>query len=114
MGTVTQRRNRTIFEECVARGGTISGARVQTFISCWTMASKALDKPITVAEYRDWWRVSNGSAYRELARFRKAFPEFQTPQPIADHAIARADEWLDQGVKGFGQLPASLDRKSVV
>jgi hypothetical protein len=105
---VKRRPARTVVELCIARGGVMKGARVQAFIAQWTMASQALGKPITLEEYREWWRVSHGSAYREQARFRELFPELATPQPIADVAIARAEEWVSRGVAGFGQLPASV------
>jgi hypothetical protein len=97
-----------MLELCYLRGGVMKGARVQSFICQWTMASSSLGHPITLEEYREWWNMSHGTAYREQARFRELFPEFATPQPIADAAIARGTEWLDKGVAGFGKLPASV------
>jgi hypothetical protein len=99
---------KTVIEVCIARGGIVKGARAQAFIAQWTIASQAVGHPITLEEYRDWWRMSHGTAYREQARFREVFPGMTTPQPIADLAIARADEWSTGGVKGFGELPASV------
>jgi hypothetical protein len=86
----------------------MKGARVQAFIAQWTIASQSIGGPITLAEYADWWREPRSTAFRHQAQFRELFPELETPQPIADAAIARADEWTSRGVSGLGQLPASL------
>ncbi len=91
----------------MARGGVIDGARCLVFVAQWSMASHALGKAITLEEFRDWWRISHGSAYRSQRLFRGLFPALPTPQPIANRAIARAQEWQEQGVKGFGALPAA-------
>jgi hypothetical protein len=99
---------RTVAEVCVARGGVMNGTRCLVFIAQWSIASQALDGPITLEEYRDWWRISHGTAYREQARFRQVFPGIPTPQAMADEAIARSSEWAQQGIKGFGQLPAAV------
>lgn len=102
-----RRPARTIAELCVARAGILKGARVQAFIASWTIASQSMGKPITLEEYADWWKESRATAYRHQARFREVFPGLETPQPIANVAIARGREWADRGVDGIGSLPAS-------
>lgn len=85
------------------------GAKVQTFIAEWTIASQAMGQPIEdVRDFAEWWRMPQSTAYRQLAHFRDVFPELRTPQPIADAAIDRAEEWVARGVAGFAQLPAAV------
>jgi hypothetical protein len=103
-----KRRPVTIAETCIARGGVMKGARVQAFITSWTIASQAMGKPITLDEYAEWWREPRSTAYRHQARFREVFPELQTPQPIANAAILRASEWQARGVPGIGRLPVDV------
>lgn len=95
-------------ELCIARGGVLKGARVMAFIAQWTMASQSVGHPITLDEYAEWWRETRTTAYRHQREFRELFPGMKTPQPIANAAIARAHEWRDEGVKGFGHLPADV------
>lgn len=102
------RRPMTIAEVCVARAGILRGGRVQAFIVQWTIASQTLGRPITLAEYGEWWAEPERTAYRHQASFRAVFPHLETPQPIADAAIARAEEWSHRGTRGLGQLPASI------
>src|SRR4051794_30310703 len=103
-----RRPPRTVMEWCLANGGVIKGARVQAFIAQWTIASQHIGRPITLAEYAEWWREPRSTAFRHQAQFRELFPHLDTPQSIADAAIARSDEWASRGVTGLGQLPASL------
>lgn len=102
------RQARTIIEVCIARGGVWKGAKVQSFIAQWTIASESLGRPITLAEYGEWWKESRATVYRRQQEFRAIFPTLDTPQPIADAAIANGQDWQRQGVDGIGQLPAKL------
>lgn len=81
---------------------------MQAFIAQWAIASQSIGRPITLAEYAEWWREPERTAYRHQKQFRELFPSLDTPQPIADAAIARAEQWLSRGVTGFGELPASV------
>lgn len=108
VGVKRGRPARTVLEVCVARCGPLKGGRVAAFIAQWTMASQALGRPITIEDYAEWWLESERTVYRQQARFRAAFPHMQTPQPIANAAIARRAEWLDRGVPGIGDLPAAV------
>jgi hypothetical protein len=99
-----KRPARTVMEVCVARAGVMKGARVQAFISCWVIASQRLGRPITLADYADYWKENERTAYREQARFREVFPGMETPQPIADSVIRE----LGDQAADVGLLPATL------
>lgn len=103
-----KRAPRTVMEVCAARGGVWKGSKVASFICQWTMASQSMGKAITLTEYAEWWCQSEATAYRHQAEFRALFPGMTTPQPIADEAIARGEEWLSRGLAGFGRLPAEV------
>lgn len=91
---------------CVARAGRRKGPRVAAFIAQWTMASQSMGRPLVVADFVEWWREPQSTVYRHLAEFREYFPEFETPQLIADAAIARVDRWMSRGIGGFVLQPA--------
>jgi hypothetical protein len=103
----TERRAPRVIDVCYARHGTLKGARVAAFISQWAIASRARGGPITSDQYAEYWCESERNVRRHLARFRETFPELHTPQPIADGANARTDEWLARGWRGLGELPVS-------
>src|SRR5437588_8213874 len=77
--------------------------RVLTFMAAWDRSRRALDKrPITLEEYRDWWRETERTAFREQALFREAFPGETTPDRLLDLAY---EQWIErQGVPGLGQV----------
>jgi hypothetical protein len=77
--------------------------RVLTFMAAWDRARRALDKrPITLEEYRAWWRENERTAYREQALFREAFPSETTPDRLLDLAY---EQWIErQGVPGLGAV----------
>ncbi len=103
-----RRQPETLLELCLARGGVLKGGRVQAFIAQWTIATAALGRPITVIEYAEWWRESERTTYRHQACFRELFPDHDTPQVIADAAIATQEDATRAGIKGLGQLPAAI------
>lgn len=77
----------TLLEHCLARAGLVKGGRVASVIAGWAIASENVGHELTLQEYREWWRMSERTAYREQAIFREAFPEFSTPQVLADAII---------------------------
>lgn len=103
-----KRPARTVLEVCVAKAGPVKGGRIAAFGAQWAIASQALGRPITIEDYCEWWGVSEATAYRHQAEWRRVFPHMRTPQPIADVAARRSDEWLQKGVRGFGALPADV------
>jgi hypothetical protein len=104
---MSKRAPKTIIEVCLARAGVMKGARVQSFISLWSIASQRLGRPITVADYAEYYGENERTVYRHLRSFREVFPAIETPQPIADAAIAHAEDVLGQ-VGDVGLLPAGL------
>jgi hypothetical protein len=108
MAPMKKRPARTVMEVAQARAGVLKGARICSFIAQWSIASSSLGRPITLAEYAEWWRESERSAFRHQAEFRAAFPHLENPQAIHDAAQQRAAGWQARGVSGIGQLPASL------
>jgi hypothetical protein len=107
LAVAKRRREPRIIDVCIARGGIRKGARVQVFITQWTLASQSMGKPITLDEYSEWWKESRSTAFRHQAEFREIFPALETPQAIANVAIAHGREWQARGADGIGQLPAS-------
>lgn len=96
---------KTVLEVATARGGVLKGARVTHFIMQWTLASSMLGKPISLSEYAEWWDEPHSTAFRHQRRFREVFPEFDTPQPIANRAMAKSREKIAQrGIQGIGSV----------
>jgi hypothetical protein len=81
--------------------------RVLTYMAAWDRARRALDKrPITLDDYRQWWRQNERTAYREQALFREAFPGETTPDRLLDLAYG---QWIERhGVQGLGQVVVEL------
>lgn len=76
----------SLLELCVRRaGGARKGGRVAAFIAAWKITRDSLGRQPTVDEYATYWKESAATAYREQQRFRQAFAEFKTPDPILDH-----------------------------
>ncbi len=100
-------REPTLLDYAVRRAGILKGSRVCAFVVQWTMASQALGREITLAEYADWWNEKERTAFHHQAEFRSVFAPLATPQPMANKAIVRA-EAMQRGVGGVGSLPASL------
>jgi hypothetical protein len=84
----------TVLELCVSRAGLIKGARLAQYVAAWSIASNALGHPIEADELAAWWGkgMSRRTAFYRLRDFREAFPEFDSPQPLADAlaAVARS------------------------
>lgn len=79
----------TIAEYVVREVGFWNGQKVLAFIMAWESARAALgQESMTLDEYRDWWRTSERTAYREQALFRRAFPDYGTPDELL--ALARS------------------------
>ncbi len=105
---MSKRAPKTIIEVCLARAGVMKGARVQSFISLWAIASQRLDRPITVDDYAEYYGESERNVYRHLRSFREVFPALDTPQAIADAVIAEAEQRVYGEVGDVGLLPAGL------
>jgi hypothetical protein len=77
--------------------------RVLTFMAAWDRARRAMrHETLTLAEYADWWKVPESTAYREQALYRQAFPGESTPDRLLD---AAEGQWVERhGIKGLGQV----------
>jgi hypothetical protein len=107
MTPMARRPPRTLLELCVAKGGTLKGARVAAFISCWAIASNAKGGPITLDDYAEWWCENERTAFRHQANFRALFPHLETPQLIVDELLRHAaDRLAEQGMKSLMGQPA--------
>jgi hypothetical protein len=87
---MAKRSARTLFELCVSRAGLVGGARLCEFVVCWAIATEDLGHDPAVTEFAAWWKeASTRTAYKRLAAFRKAFPEYDTPAPLSGPVVAR-------------------------
>jgi hypothetical protein len=77
--------------------------RALTFMAAWDTARRSLrHETLTLAEYAEWWRESEATAYRHQALFREAFPGEKTPDRLLDVAAVQWDERT--GVAGLGAV----------
>jgi hypothetical protein len=78
-------RRASLLELCVAAsGGQVRGARLAAFVLAWDAVRRDLGRPPSVDEYAAWWKVSRRAGYYEQQRFREAFPDLSTPDPLLD------------------------------
>lgn len=98
MRTINQTKA-ALYAVCIARAGTLNGARLVEFIDDWRDCIKAHDGPVSWQGYSRWSRRYSGrTAYRRLALFRRTFPELgpegspeQLLGPLLDRLAAEAD-----------------------
>lgn len=81
-------RRRTLASVAIERVGVRKGGRVLAFAMEWGLVVQELKRRPTVEEFAEFWKVSNATAYRDQARWRETFPEFDTP----------SDAWAVLGV----------------
>ncbi len=93
-----RRERRTVLEFGVARGGGgVRGFRkarkALTFAVCWSMCETELQRPPTIDEYGEWWKISRATAYREWQQWRDLFGVWwDTPSELLDAlGIERAE-----------------------
>lgn len=78
-----KKRPPTFLEVACSRVGLKNGTRVMAFVIAWADTEAELDREPTIEEYAAAWKVSARTAYRELALFREAWPEFESPSGLA-------------------------------
>lgn len=107
MSLVAKRPAKTLMEVAIARQGIRKGASVVGFIVSWAIACEAVEHPLTLDEYAEWWKESPATAYRQQARFRETFPGHATPQVIVDAMLTHAEarQALKRGIPGVGSFP---------
>jgi len=89
---------------CVARGGYRSGRKVAQFIAEWELVVRSHGREISIAEFHDWWKDSQATAYRRLAEFRALFPELG-PQGKPDDLMRPLLADLAAGAKAKADMP---------
>lgn len=84
---------------------TPKASRVASFIVFWARAMEAKGGPIGIEEYAQAGYSSRAKAYRDQAEFRELWPEFDTPEPIAQ---ALLDAARSSGVSPSAKLRLAL------
>lgn len=79
--------------------------RVGKVISQWAIVRQDLGRRPFVHEYADWWKVSERTAWREMALFAEAFPHEDGPDRLAEWVLDHADGEVDEGSALSGPPP---------
>jgi hypothetical protein len=80
-----------------AKVGIKDAIKVATFLVQWGMVARRTGREPTIAEYMVHWSESQATYYRDLARFRKVWPDEKNPQ--------RKWEWIEANCR----LPVKMD-----
>lgn len=100
---------KTLLEHIYVRTGSLRATyRVGMLINQWAICRRDLGRRPEVSEYAAWWKISERTAYRELAEFAKAFPEEDYPDRIAVWLIERGDELLGNAARILSLPPGEL------
>jgi len=86
----------------VGKVGMKKAIKVATFLVQWGIVARRKGREPTVAEYQVYWSESQATYYRDLARFRKVWPDDKSPQ--------RRWNWVEANCK----LPMKLDPEKTV
>jgi hypothetical protein len=70
-----KRQPRTILEVCVAKRGTIGGARAASNVAAWVIQTAELGRVPTVVEYSTYWGVAERTAWRHAHSIESVFGE---------------------------------------
>lgn len=103
----------TLMEYAIARGGIRKGAKAMTFLISWATAVEDLGHELggdggtlsaAMAEYAEYWKLTERSAWRDLSAFRQVFGTAADPAAIVraarrEHAHMSATAAL--GAPGF-------------
>ena len=81
----------SVLQLTAQRAGVMRGGRAAAVIIEWAIATARLghelgqgaDLSAAVREYGRYWRHSERTAWRQLARFREVFPEEESPARLA-------------------------------
>jgi hypothetical protein len=86
---------------------TNKASRVSAFIVMWAaaMRDEGLDE-FSITEYQRYWNESERRAYRLQAEFRELWPEFETPNELAQQVVKHLDASLSR--REIATLPTRL------
>lgn len=86
-------RPKTLLELIYDRTGSMRQTlKVGMTVTCWAIVRQDLGRAPYVHEYADWWKVSERTAWREMATFSKAFPEEENPDRLAQLVLERVED----------------------
>jgi len=81
--------------------------RVATFIVQWAIAMQLEDKnEYSITEYQRYWSENERKAYRLQAEFRELWPEYDTPNELAQQIAKHVDAKMAK--KDVAALPMRL------
>jgi hypothetical protein len=81
--------------------------RVAGFIVQWAIAMRLEGKAeYSITEYQRYWNENERTAYRLQSEFRQLWPEFETPNELAQQIVKYVDEKMS--AKDVGRLPLTL------
>lgn len=84
----------------------IEAAQACSLIWAWAKTTRDLGHEPTRFEHAQHWHQTERSAYRDLARFRAAFPTEKDPQNLANWLSAQQAELVNEGaVMGLAAPP---------
>jgi hypothetical protein len=73
-----------------------NAARVMTLLWQLAYCAHQLEHYPTQAEYAEYWKITDRTAQREWALFRRAFPEEESPERLAQWLRAEMSKRIDQ------------------
>jgi hypothetical protein len=75
---------------------TPKASRVAGFIILWSLAMKGEGSDAyTISEYQRYYSENERKAYRDQAEFRELWPEFETPNELAEQILPQLRGKLD-------------------
>jgi hypothetical protein len=91
-----------ILQVAIERAGVLKGARAVEMVIAWSTAVRQLGHELgadegghlsaAVRDYSRYWKSSERTVWRELARFRAVFPEEESPARLAGMLLQLTDE----------------------
>lgn len=86
---------------------TPKASRVASFIVLWAvgMAEEGKDE-YSITEYQRYWNESERQAYRVQVEFRELWPEFETPNELAQQIVKHVNRRLAK--RDAAKLPMTL------
>jgi hypothetical protein len=96
----------SLMEYAIRRVGVRKGAQVVAFMLAWEGTRRELGRDPTLDEYRESWKVSRATAFREQARFRECFPQEENPSRLLDALLSVREE--RRTVKALGAARLAL------
>jgi hypothetical protein len=86
---------------------TPKASRVASFIICWAIAMQEEGRDsYSITEYQRYWNENERQAYRLQNEFRDLWPEFETPNELAEQIVRHVEERLSK--RDVAKLPMTL------